>query len=216
MIEKVWVFGDSFAVFDKFYVKLVTYHSIITESLQIPVESLGADGSSFEYCVHTFLETVEHIEPNHLLIFFITDRKRTWFVKDNPWQAYPHALRILDAKFFDEWWVEKPLHVEHITEKIFFNYVDQLTKNFEKAPIFIQNFLHSPYNFPKSLNVANGTIYEISKDEYTKRLDQHTDIRANHLSEINHKVLATKFIDYIQGREKTVDLTSGFASKFLN
>lgn len=107
----------------------------------------------------------------------------------------------------------------------FLNWINNISHTLEYKPLIIDshNFIK---NYTINLNnctVAKGNLFSICENEYESKdlfykLTNHgpfSDFRIGHMSECNHKIFATKILNYFN--ENIIpDLTTDFYTGFIN
>jgi hypothetical protein len=231
----LYVFGDSFSVPDAHKNEvigptgLVTFMPLEKNWTRIVSESLIGDdnhvndsqlGCSNEYIFHTLRERESSFKSGDCVIVQLTSYYREWIFEDKPGMA-----NFLNAKFVPGVHVTKEqakalemykkyLHSDH---RLFIQYdaiYDAITL---RTMLYAQQGIQFLI-LPGFHNVAGvqGNMFETSNLEFDSIETCNTyhnrvggDLRYNHFSEVNHKILANKVIDFFN-TGTTVDLTTGF------
>ena len=230
----LYIFGDSFSVPDahkndvigpkgivKFMPLEKTWTRIVSESL------IGDDnhvndsmlGCSNEYILHTLRNRESSFKSGDCVIVQLTSYYREWFFEDKP-----HMGNFLNAKFVPGVHVTKEqanaletykrhlysdhrllLHYDAILDAITFR-----TKLYGQQGIrcLILPGFHTVAGVEGTLFKASGSEFD-SEETAAKYRAETSDLRYNHFSEVNHKILADKVIKFFDTGD-LVDLTTGF------
>jgi hypothetical protein len=230
----LYIFGDSFSVPDAhknetFGPKgLITFMPLEKNWTRIVSESLiGNDnhindallGCSNEYILHTLRDRESSFKSGDYVIVQLTSYYREWFFEDKPGMA-----NFINAKFVPGVHVTKEqanalemykkyLYSDH---RLLLHYVAILDSITFRTKLYGQQGIRCLI-LPGFHNVAGveGTMFKTSGFEFDSEETaaiyraETGDLRYNHFSEVNHKILADKVIDFFN-TGKTVDLTSDF------
>ncbi len=223
----LYIFGDSFG---ESWDEVNTWAVQVSTLLHMELKNYALSGVSLEYTYKTFYDVSDTFIEGDIVIMILTDINRKWLLADHPGRT---TLRMLEKKhktdvrlvnavqlYFSE--IFNPI-VERIHLTSFIHALVSLTKHLQIKPIILVAFdnddLLNGINvkdiqkiYP---NVALGSLWKISKQEFplqvldTVILQNFQDFRPNHLSRINHTILANKLIKYIE-QNMIVDLTTEF------
>jgi hypothetical protein len=211
---KYVIFGDSFA--DKNFPK-TTHDSHLRwfNSLDYPSETYGWIGSSIWYSIDKFFNYINSssYDVSDRIIFittywgrairytdnkFISDQYRIRYpVTDNPktdWEKY-HATNKLAHNYITE---------NVITKSMVSNVIDMLKAYLKSLPN--KTLLLPAYQ----LNNNEFNLLEVSRrefanpDEMEQVLASVTELRPNHLTYENHKILANMIVKYFKTQDTAV------------
>lgn len=247
MGNRIWLYGDSYAEDAEQSLKWLNkdtldfdvlhnqWHRIIQRELNMEVVNNGACGTGLDYMYHVWAETRPHIRSGDVLIFAITERRRTWLIEQYPnvsvsWQMFEPGYemswiprkQLQAAKAYHE-------HLYHGKERpaLLNNFlwsVEGVVTNRNVRALFMPCFddsveLIAPQKqqFSRDMHFADGHLFTISTGEFTEDVNATGwfDGRANHMSTRNHKVLAERIVKwYRTGAD--VNLKHGFHTNFYD
>jgi hypothetical protein len=230
----LYIFGDSFSVPDAHKNEvigpkgLITFMPLEKSWTRIVSESIIGDdnhvndamlGCSNEYILHTLRTRESSFKSGDCVIIQLTSYYREWFFEDKPGMA-----NFLNAKWVPGVHVTKEqakalemyqrylysdhrllLHYDAILDAITFR-----TKLYGQQGIrcLILPGFHPAAGVEGTMFKTSGSEFDSEETAATYR-SETGDLRYNHFSEVNHKILADKVIDFFN-TGKTVDLTSDF------
>jgi len=232
--NKFWVFGDSFAQYkcgkyeaDADYSWVYQNHIIKGLGLQHSPEeyNFGEGGSSLDYTYTMLWEQWENFAPGDIVFVAATNWHRAWLLKDLPglssmynielneatkWHKYPKGSREAFSFYF------KYGHVENNQKAKYQNFLYALSNLQRERNVTVIVLNCFGYNEGKAPNniikTKRGSLSAVSQAELIERPTQgslYIDKRINHLTPVNHKVLAKKILRSIE-RGIDVDLEKGF------
>jgi|APGre2960657444_1045066.scaffolds.fasta_scaffold22831_2 hypothetical protein len=231
----LYIFGDSFSVPDAHKNEvigptgLITFMPLEKNWTRIVSESIIGDdnhindcvlGCSNEYIFHTLRDRESSFKSGDYVIVQLTSYYREWIFEDKPEMA-----NFLNAKWVPGVHVTKEqakalemykqyLHSDH---RLFIHYDAIFDAITFRTKLYAQHDIRCLI-LPGFHNVAGvqGNMFETSNLEFDSSETCNTyynrvggDFRYNHFSEVNHKILANKVIDFFN-TGTTVDLTTGF------
>lgn len=230
----LYVFGDSFSLPDAHKNEvvgpkgLVTFMPLEKSWTRIVSERLiGEDnqvndailGCSNEYILHTLRTRESSFKSGDYVIVQLTSYYREWFFEDNPGMA-----NFINAKFVPGVHVTKEqanaleMYKRHLysDHRLLLHYDAILDAITFRTVLYAQQGIRCLI-LPGFHNVAGveGTLFKASSSEFdsdetaAKYRAETSDLRFNHFSDVNHKILANKVIDFFN-TGKTVDLTTDF------
>lgn len=230
----LYIFGDSFSVPDAhkhetFGPKgLITFMPLEKNWTRIVSESIIGDdnhvndallGCSNEYILHTLRNRESSFKSGDRVIVQLTSYYREWFFEDKPGMA-----NFINAKFVPGVHVTKEqanaleMYKRHLysDHRLLLHYDAILDAITFRTTLYAQQGIRCLI-LPGFHNVAGveGTMFKTSGSEFDSEETaaiyraETGDLRYNHFSEVNHKILADKVIDFFN-TGKTVDLTSDF------
>lgn len=230
----LYIFGDSFSTpydhkdevvgpdgFVNFLPLEKNWTSIVSEKLTGSSNHVNesAIGCSNEYIFHRLRERESSIKSGDFVIIQLTSFYREWFFEDKP-----HMANYLTAKFVPGLHISKEenqalemykryLYSEHRVKLHYHAIVDA---------IFLRTQLYAEQNIRclimpgfHNINGVIGNMFDASVSEFDSNetsmiyYNKTGDKRYNHFTEVNHKILANKIIDFFE-ELTTVDLTTGF------
>lgn len=238
-MNTIFVFGDSYADpkstlspanpgdADKTYVKLLSNY------YNCAVINTGKGGASNEYIIEKFFDNVEQIKENDIVIFFTTWHGRRWLIEDLP--ALSSYLNL--AKFIGGvGGFGRELSEEEISycTEVFLKSLDAFEER--KSEVYIKMMLSTLSEYQRKIGFksivvntfaenekydnfinTSGRLHDVNGNEFAdiKNFhDNHRDFRINHLSVVNHAILAEKIIKAIESGED-IDLNSDFKEKIV-
>jgi len=230
----LYIFGDSFSVPDAHKNEvmgpkgLITFMPLEKNWTRIVSESMIGDdnhvndcalGCSNEYIFHTLRERESSFKSEDCVIVQLTSYYREWFFEDKPGMA-----NFINAKFMPGVHVTKEqakaleMYQRHLysDHRLLLHYdaiIDAITL---RTMLYAQQGIRClilPGFHP--VTGVEGTMFKTSNSEFDSDetaaiyCAKTSDLRYNHFSEVNHKILADKVIDFFN-TGTTVDLTTGF------
>lgn len=237
-MNKVWVFGDSFAALHERYVTTETkrWSSILAETLDFELENYGKGGTPLEYSACKFYENCEKMNNGDIVVLCVTDLSRKWVMKDNDnassiimlSRLYEHdKITKKDYEFYSRYFAEiLNIDIELVHCYNFINSLVLFTLKKKIKLVIIPCFLNEidgfkdnpKLAFPKHVIVPenNQCLWYVSVMEFKgkeKKLPLKVlDTRANHLSQENHPILADKIYNSLI-KDVPLDLS---ATDFVN
>lgn len=230
----LYIFGDSFSVPDAHKNETVgpngpvTFMPLEKNWTRIVSESIiGNDnhvndavlGCSNEYILHTLRNRESSFKSDDRVIVQLTSYYREWFFEDKPGMA-----NFINAKFVPGVHVTKEqataleMYKRHLysDHRLLLHYDAILDAITLRTNLYAQQGIRCLV-LPGFHNVVGveGTMFKTSSSEFDSEETaaiyraETGDLRYNHFSEVNHKILADKVIDFFN-TGKTVDLTSDF------
>lgn len=230
----LYIFGDSFSVPDAHKNEvvgpkgLVTFMPLEKNWTRIVSESIIGDdnhvndallGCSNEYILHTLRDRESSFKSGDCVIVQLTSYYREWFFEDKPGMA-----NFINAKWVPGVHVtkEQAKALEMYKQYLYSDHRLLLHYDAILDAITFRTILYAQQGIrclilPGFHNVAGveGTMFKTSGSEFDSEETaaiyraETGDLRYNHFSEVNHKILADKVIDFFN-TGKTVDLTSDF------
>ena len=230
MANKIWVFGDSFSTQEappsennlEGGIPYLSWVALASKELQITEGRIYADyGVSNDWIFHQFTTSLNEMDEGDYVVIQTTQKHRQWFFDDPCISNY--------------WLKDLEKHVSKEESKAVESYVTYLQNDrlddlryvqfclaLERLSQLAQHLriLVLPGFF--GVNGVTGTLVETSDSEFAEDITAQKyydsnygrDPRLNHLSEENHKILATKIVDFFNNGV-TVDLTTDFKTSFL-
>jgi hypothetical protein len=231
----LYVFGDSFSLPDgcKHDVigpsgQVVKFSPLETAWPDIVFKSITSDtsyindaqlGCSNEYVLHTLRNRESSFKSGDCVIVQLTSYYREWFFEDKPQMA-----NFLNAKFVPGVHVTKEqakalkMYQQHLysDHRLLLHYDAILDAITFRTMLYAQQGIRCLV-LPGFHTVAGveGTLFKASNLEFDSDETAATyraetgDLRFNHFSEVNHKILADKVIKFFDTGD-LVDLTTDF------
>jgi hypothetical protein len=229
----LYIFGDSFAVPDYQKAEIhgptgpVDFLPLEKNWTRIVSESLtGSDnhvndslmGCSNEFIFHKLREKESIFKSGDCILVQLTSYHREWFFEDKP-----HMGNYLTTKFVPGLHVTKEqnqalemykryLYSDHRCAIHYDAIVDAITLRTRVYSEHGIRCLIVPgfHNIEGVIgNLFDASNFEFDCGETSKPYYEKGDLRFNHFSEVNHKILADKVIKFFNTGE-TVDLKAGF------
>ena len=230
----LYIFGDSFSLPDAHKNEVVGPNGLVTF---MPVEKswtdivserlIGEDnhvndailGCSNEYILHTLRTRESSFKSGDYVIVQLTSYYREWFFEDKPGMA-----NFINAKFVPGVHVTKEqanaleMYKRHLysDHRLLLHYDAILDAITFRTILYGQQGIRCLI-LPGFHNVVGveGTLFKTSGSEFDSEETaaiyraETGDLRFNHFSDVNHKILANKVIDFFN-TGTTVDLTTDF------
>ena len=230
----LYIFGDSFSLPVEHKDEIVgpsglvsfkplekNWTNIVNESLYGSINYVNDSmlGCSNEYIFYKLREKESSFKGGDCVIVQLTSFFREWFFEDKP-----HMANYITSKFRPGVDVTKEentalemykryLYSEHRVCLHYNAIFDAITlRTIWYAERGIRCLILPGFH---NISGVEGNMLEASNSEFdsdetaTTYYNKTGDIRFNHFSEVNHKILANKVIDFLN-TGKTVDLTTGF------
>jgi len=231
-MSNLWVFGDSYTVHsDKN--KDLLWPSKLAKKLDVKnFNNWSQYGVSNEYISSGFNLHSRNIQKDDYIIFIVTWKGRNWFFEDHPEMSNLNMVNsdaIVNKKYGREAkkavkYFEQYLESERLANiKLqwyygYLQYLETIFPNLMIIPAFNNEF-HYDNNFE-----VKGTLFDIGFDEYkTEEIGEEIflkkwkrfDMRAGHMSVVNHDIMCKKIYDTFT-KNVPLDLDSGFEKNFIN
>ena len=208
---------------------------LLSKKLGVELKNFGISGSSLEYTYYKFNQLRADLKEDDVVVIVLTDLLRKWIIQDRPVTSSLVAVEMhgnLNSNLVKcaQWYFANVLNVE-VEETHLHNFlyaVHVTTAHLKVKPLFICAFdkisrgdWTVTVNTVDSIHVNNfaiGSLWEVSsyEIEHTKTdavvavcTNLRKEFRQNHLSDIQHPILADKILNYIHNGT-VVDLTTGF------
>jgi len=231
-MNKLWVYGDSFAAAQSNYnpdINLVPWFRQLGDLLELDkVMNRAKNGCDNLYIANCIMNDAPDYGENDYIIVVLTDPNRFWVFENYPelsnWYAvdrfwdrckkYASSNEIKAAQGF----------TKYLYSQAHGNTIHELTRmlalNIHPNVRVLQAFFPIPG--------VNGSLLEVSRDEHVgstieekfensakQEFEGMGDIRQNHLSNPNHKILAEKMFKWFTDPNYLLDLTTDFEKDFL-
>lgn len=230
----LYVFGDSYSCDSKYYDTVnkernhkflpleKNWTSILSEKLTGSIEHINDSivGCSNEFIFHRLMTRMSELKKGDYVVVSATSVNRRWLIERRPDVALHHATSNInaepgitkeesDAILQYTRYLHSDLAAETIYDAIFWAtvYAAQRVEDLGVRFLIIPGFRDIPG--------VNGNLFDLSNSEFDnietrdKFYKMAPDLRWNHLTEVNHKILADKVFDFFT-ENKMVDLTTGF------
>jgi hypothetical protein len=224
IMKKIWVFGDSFVAPDRN--RNASWPDILSELLNLPLVNRGVSGSSTEYSIKQFTISLwqHNICDDDIVIFSCSNVGRMHFDYQN---IQPHTAVWKDinqqknTELGYEWFRDNKKYIDWYYANIDLDSLSiahqgytHILKNFAETRsgpvILLTNFSQEAFSIPlgnipnnflhpdiQLFNISEAELYQSSYTEWTK-WSGCSDLRVNHLSIPNLKILAQMMKDAIQ------------------
>lgn len=239
-MNTIFVFGDSYADPNKSTLSPAnlgdadtTYVKLLSNYYNCAVINTGKGGVSNEYIMEKFFDTVDQIKENDIVIFFTTWHGRRWLIEELPaMSAYLNIAKYIGGVGG----FGRELSEEEISycTKVFLKSLDAFEERKSKA--YIKMMLSTLSDYQKKIGFksivvntfaenekydnfinTSGRLHGVNENEFADIKNFHEnyrDFRMNHLSRVNHAILAEKIIKAIESGED-IDLNSDFKEKIV-
>ncbi len=214
---------------------------LLSKKLGVELKNYGIGGSSLEYTYYKFNQLRADLKEDDVVVIVLTDSLRKWIIQDRPETASLIAVETHDninskLKKYAQWYFVDVLRAE-IEETHLHNFlyaVHVTTAHLKVKPLFICAFdkiSRGEWTVDVDVvdrihrnNFAIGSLWEVSSYEIehsirdeAKAVCTHLrkEFRMNHLSDVQHPILADKILDYIHNGT-IVDLTTGFVKNIYH
>lgn len=229
----LYVFGDSYSCdskyfdtinndrVDKFFPLEKNWTSILSEKLTNSIQHVNDSivGCSNEFIFHRLMIRLPELKQGDHVVVSLTSVNRRWLLERRPDIALYHATANIglepgitklerDAILQYATHLHSDIAADTIYNAIFWATVHaaQSVANLGVKFLILPGF--------KSIQGVTGTLFELSSSEFdstetSDKFYRNTDPRWNHLSEVNHKILADKTFKFFT-ENKMIDLTTDF------
>jgi hypothetical protein len=229
----LYVFGDSYSCDSKYYDEVnkerihkflpleKNWTSILSEKLTGNTEHINDSivGCSNEFIFHRLMNRISEFKDGDYVVVSATSVNRRWLIERRPDVALHHATANINVEpgitkeertaiLQYTTYLHSDTAAESIHDAIFWAtvYAAQRVESLGVKFLIIPGFKNIPGVIGNLFDLSNS---EFDNPETCKAFYKNSDLRWNHLTEINHKILADKVFDFFT-KNKIVDLTTGF------
>jgi len=230
----LYVFGDSYSCDSKYYDSVnkertdkflpleKNWTSILSEKLTGNIEHINDSvvGCANEFIFFMLQRRMPEFKKGDFVIVSTTSVDRRWLIERRPDIALHTATSNIDAEtgitkqereaiLQYTKYLHSDMAASAIYDAIFWAtlHAAQQLENLGVKMLIIPGFKNIPGVIGNLFNVSNSEFENTeTMDEFYKK---SPDLRWNHLTEVNHKVLADKAFDFFR-ENKIVDLTTEF------
>ena len=238
-MNTIFLFGDSYA--EAFYPMRTglsededkTYVKLLSNYYNCPVINTAKGGAANEYIMEKFFDTVDQIKENDIVIFLPTWHGRRWLIEDLPsLTSYLNLAKFIGGVAGHG----RELSEEEISycTEVFLKSLDDFEQR--KSTAYIKMMLSTLSEYQRKIGFksivintfaenekydnfinTSGLLHIVNENEFAdikKYHENYREHRDNHLSKVNHAILAEKIIKAIESGED-IDLTSDFKEKII-
>jgi hypothetical protein len=198
--------------------------SIVSEELtgSVEHENYAMAGCANEYIFHQLSQAFPKFQEGDYVLVSLTASNRRWLVERCPHLAnwsnckfepdIPGSVTKDENKAIQQY--ARYLHSDIGSDAIYNAivwatiYTAQVVADFNVKFLILPGF-HEIEGIKGTLSKACFAEFD-NEDTLNKFYKKTTDNRWNHFTEVNHKVLAKKVIDYFKDIDHDLDLTTGF------
>lgn len=220
----LWVFGCSFSVAEppSLEDKHPSWPEILAGKMKLTeYRNYAHWGVSNEYIIDQFMKHDPEIQPGDTVIIQLTEKSRQWFIKDSP-EISNFYVVDLENHVSKEQKKAIDMYIAHLdrdeTQVMRYALTCMAINHISDVRQDVRVMILPGFN---AVPGVVGTMLEICNNEFAteeSRLNWYNkhliDIRTNHMSEINHHILAEK-IFHVFNTGTVLDLTTGFKTGFL-
>ena len=212
---------------------------LLSKKLGVELKNFGISGSSLEYTYYKFHQICADFKEDDIIVIVLTDLLRKWIIQDRPVTSSLVAVEMhgnLNSNLIKcaRWYFANVLNVEveEVHLQNFLHAVNATTPHLKVKPLFICAFDDesrgrwginiNTVNRSQINNFATGSLWEVSSYEIEHadakiavKTNLKKEFRLNHLSDVQHPILADKILDYIHNGT-VVDLTTGVVKNIYN
>ncbi len=219
-MNKLWSFGDSFThPFPNNWIEQVA------NELNLENKSFGYNGSSLDFTYLAVNRFAEQFKEDDVVILALTDVSRQWVIKDKPGFTHIQSLEAVvpktDIMFYYRYFMT--CIIPEVVETRLENFLWALkakTLHLKQKPIVFFCFgstldVMSKKKLPE-FNYVNWPLKTVCENEIVikDRTKKFVDgPRYNHLMPVNHKILASKVLNFINNNKEIT--INGFAKEIL-
>lgn len=231
----LYTFGDSFIESPERILRENNYIAQIQSSLNVTGRHYGVGGSALSYMYYTVEQHIHNFKADDIVIISLTDVKRQWLLEKIPLHGNSGSYLYYSetsaefkylTKVFEHYF--STMIIDGKETMYLINFLWALytrTRHLKVEPIILVCFLNELqllhrywYKLPP-LKYSISNLFSVSRNEvFQREADKvrfiQADSRYNHLSTINHTVLANKILDFIKGDSECVDLRHDFHENF--
>jgi len=222
---KLVVYGDSFAGPPTRYdSNAYSWVDLLANNLNIPYLNKAVAGSSLQYTISIFIKDYleDRLKDKDILIFALTEPSRlhldkqneipktaTRYVIDNHFENKTDIWYQINKNYVKWYLHNKDVELDYINASGYLHMLQNYARSKPNLKIIILNSFPNNYYIPLSDNVPNFMIANInlktaSDNEFNKSFNYkdweayiNTDIRCNHFSNPNLKILADSIAEAI-------------------
>ena len=223
-MNTLWIFGDSFVSplnksYDKDYFPDYAWTKQLANKLNLNLRIEALPGVSNQWISIRIKEYFDKIEQSDSVIVVTTQPNRHWIIKDLPrmsnifqnnFQKYITKKQYTAITSYVAQFADRHDFLSQIHYEWFLQWCRSTLSDKSKLcliPGFDSTRLHDVCN--------SASLFDIDQNEFGDRKNQGMyDKRINHLSEVNHNVLAYKVENFFKNNEG-IDLDNGFHKNFL-
>lgn len=203
---------------------------IVSEKLTGTVKhyNLAIAGCANEFIFHQLMLNVSNFKSGDYVIVTLTANNRRWLVERCPHLAnwsnckfepdVEHSVTKAENKAIQQYgrYLDSDKASEAIYNAVFWATVGvaQNVANLGVKFLILPGFHEMP-GITGTLSAASFAEFA-DDDTLNKFYKKTTDNRWNHFTDVNHKILADKVIDFFEDTNHNVDLDSGFVTKIYN
>lgn len=186
-------------------------------------------GCANEYIYHIYSEQCTGFKSGDYVLICLTAKNRRWLFEDFPhfsnWTNCDVDRNTGDTKKIkkEQWKAMenygKYLHHDTLDNTIYDSIIWALMMRAYELMQMNVKFLMLP-GFHEKFG-CDGILNDICNNEFSSQevLEEYylktTDNRWNHMSEVNHKILANKVSDFFLDKNHQIDLTQGFEKNII-
>lgn len=218
----IWLFGDSFSVpKGNSPVEHLLWSQNLSINLNEEITYRAQWGVSNEWILNEFISNQENFNEGDRVIIQLTSPERQWFFEDSP-ELGNFYVEDLDKRISKDKALAVKKYIQFLENKnltsirtnLYHLGIKQITEIFKHVHILILPGYTTFYGI-------NGVLMDICNGEFVNEqscanwYSKHKiDPRANHISEINHRILSEKITEYFL-TGTPIDLKSRFEQGFL-
>jgi hypothetical protein len=230
----LYVFGDSYSCDSKYYDAVnkdriykffpleKNWTSILSEKLTGNIEHINDSivGCSNEFIFHRLMTRISEFKEGDYVVVSATSVNRRWLIERRPDVALHHATANINqepgitkeeraAILQYTTYLHSDTAAESIHDAIFWAtvYAAQRVESLGIKFLIVPGFKDIPGVIGNLFDLSNLEFDELeTRDKFYKKAP---DLRWNHLTEVNHNILAKKVFEFFT-ENKMVDLTDGF------
>ena len=231
----LYVYGDSFSVPKNQFLNsmsyvdnknksepedIVSWRDLVMNKLKT-TDTYGGQanyGVSNEWILKNLIEEINNISEEDYIIVQTTCAARHWFFEDRPHCSNVTGIRPDYFTKEENKAIQgylKYMQNDNLDNTILLSMIHtfEYIRNASKCKILVIPAWHSYPNVISDLNAVNDAEFEseAAKDKFYAKYN-YFDPRLNHISNNNHKILASKVVDWFQ-HNIPLNLTKDFETK---
>lgn len=223
-MASLWVFGDSFSHTGPSTLDYKVWSKLVSEQLGCEhYKNFAQPGVSNDYIFKMLADNINNMDEGDYCIIQTTQKYRQWFFNDPTLANY--TIGDLNDYITKDQANAVDMYLKYLQrDELDDNRFIQFSLALERIVTLVRHvkFLILPGFW--GTHGVNGTLIEVCDKEFVSFEDvkgfynrdgrKGKDPRVNHLSPMNHPILADKIVEFFN-TGRFVDLTTGFEEGFL-
>lgn len=241
-MAKLLVYGDSFAgPANRYDSEAYSWVDILANNLGIPYHNKAVAGSSLQYTISSFIRDhlAEKISEDDIIVFTFTDPNRLHLERQNKFPKTATRYTVESSENKKDYWYQinknylkwyflnKDAELDYINASSYIHLLYGYAKNNPKTKIVVLKSFPDKYYIPIVQDIPNFIFPDIdlktasdmefnniTYEDWQKPFG--TDIRSNHFSNPNLKILANSIIEALAYGDSTKISYNNFLKEILD